>query len=181
MDSPASSRTCRIPRLLMTCFCPHAVPCRVHGLEIQGRDCGEEAAQWITHFLDTQPCRLVHFEPHMQLRNCRQIKDKFRPTDQVRGPFLACGGFLGERKGRYTLLTAPLCSGTLTMAHIACSHLTSGFQTALCQKLFCLFVLDYTWQCSGNNSGSALRIHSSQCSGNHVGCQRLDTGWPHVR
>lgn len=60
--------------------------CRVHGLEIQGRDCGEEAAQWITHFLDTQPYRLVHFEPHMQLRNCRQIKDKFRPTDQVAYP-----------------------------------------------------------------------------------------------
>ncbi|XP_053768429.1 mitochondrial amidoxime-reducing component 1 isoform X2 [Desmodus rotundus] len=57
--------------------------CRVQGLEIQGRDCGEAAAQWITGFLKTQPCRLVHFEPHMRPRKSHQIKDMFRPTDQV--------------------------------------------------------------------------------------------------
>nr|XP_034492072.1 mitochondrial amidoxime-reducing component 1 isoform X2 [Marmota flaviventris] len=56
---------------------------RVHGLEIQGRDCGDAAAQWITSFLKTQSYRLVHFEPRMQPRNSHQIEDPFRPTDQV--------------------------------------------------------------------------------------------------
>ncbi|XP_027960609.1 mitochondrial amidoxime-reducing component 1 isoform X2 [Eumetopias jubatus] len=57
--------------------------CRVHGLEIEGRDCGEAAAQWITSFLKTQPYRLVYFEPHLQPRNSHQILDVFRPTDQI--------------------------------------------------------------------------------------------------
>uniref|UniRef100_A0A452VCE8 Mitochondrial amidoxime reducing component 1 n=1 Tax=Ursus maritimus TaxID=29073 RepID=A0A452VCE8_URSMA len=57
--------------------------CRVHGLEIEGRDCGDAAAQWITSFLKTQPYRLVHFEPHLRPRNSHQILDAFRPTDQV--------------------------------------------------------------------------------------------------
>ncbi|XP_027624766.1 mitochondrial amidoxime-reducing component 1 [Tupaia chinensis] len=57
--------------------------CRVRGLEIMGRDCGEAAAQWITSFLNTQPYRLVHFEPHMPPRNSHQIMEVFGPTDQV--------------------------------------------------------------------------------------------------
>ncbi|XP_027727457.1 mitochondrial amidoxime-reducing component 1-like [Vombatus ursinus] len=57
--------------------------CRVHGLEIEGRDCGDEAAQWITSFLKTQSYRLVHFEPHMQPRNSKQIVDYFRSIDKV--------------------------------------------------------------------------------------------------
>nr|XP_018891553.3 mitochondrial amidoxime-reducing component 1 [Gorilla gorilla gorilla] len=57
--------------------------CRVHGLEIEGRDCGEAAAQWITSFLKSQPCRLVHFEPHMRPRRPHQIADLFRPKDQI--------------------------------------------------------------------------------------------------
>ncbi|KAM7050370.1 LOW QUALITY PROTEIN: mitochondrial amidoxime-reducing component 1 [Molossus nigricans] len=56
--------------------------CRVHGLEIEGRDCGEAAAQ-ISSFLKTQPYRLVHFEPHMQPRRPHQLKDVFRPTEQI--------------------------------------------------------------------------------------------------
>ncbi|XP_012582226.1 PREDICTED: mitochondrial amidoxime-reducing component 1, partial [Condylura cristata] len=60
--------------------------CRVHGLEIEGRDCGEAAAQWITSFLKTQPYRLVHFEPHMQPRNCHQIEEPFPATEQVAYP-----------------------------------------------------------------------------------------------
>ncbi|KAF5914050.1 hypothetical protein HPG69_010209 [Diceros bicornis minor] len=60
--------------------------CRVHSLEIEGRDCGEAAAQWITRFLKTQPFRLVHFEPHMRPRNSHQVKDVFRPTDQIAYP-----------------------------------------------------------------------------------------------
>ncbi|KAH0507037.1 mitochondrial amidoxime-reducing component 1 [Microtus ochrogaster] len=57
--------------------------CRVHGLEVQGRDCGEEAAQWITSFLKTQPCRLVHFEPHMNPRRSQLLKARFRSKDHV--------------------------------------------------------------------------------------------------
>ncbi|XP_031193598.1 mitochondrial amidoxime-reducing component 1 isoform X2 [Mastomys coucha] len=57
--------------------------CRVHGLEVQGRDCGEDAAQWISSFLKTQPCRLVHFEPHMRPRSSQQMRAAFRSTDQV--------------------------------------------------------------------------------------------------
>ncbi|XP_072503892.1 mitochondrial amidoxime-reducing component 1-like isoform X2 [Notamacropus eugenii] len=57
--------------------------CRVHGFEIEGRDCGDEAAQWITSFLKTQPYRLVHFEPHMRPRNSKDKLDYFRPTDKI--------------------------------------------------------------------------------------------------
>uniref|UniRef100_A0A8Q3SHG3 Mitochondrial amidoxime reducing component 1 n=1 Tax=Homo sapiens TaxID=9606 RepID=A0A8Q3SHG3_HUMAN len=57
--------------------------CRVHGLEIEGRDCGEATAQWITSFLKSQPYRLVHFEPHMRPRRPHQIADLFRPKDQI--------------------------------------------------------------------------------------------------
>uniref|UniRef100_A0A8C0SR85 Mitochondrial amidoxime reducing component 1 n=5 Tax=Canis lupus TaxID=9612 RepID=A0A8C0SR85_CANLF len=57
--------------------------CRVHGLEVEGRDCGEAAAQWITSFLKTQPYRLVHFEPHLRPRYPHQMMDVFQPTDQI--------------------------------------------------------------------------------------------------
>ncbi|XP_073904383.1 mitochondrial amidoxime-reducing component 1 isoform X1 [Castor canadensis] len=57
--------------------------CRVQGLDVQGRDCGEVAAQWITNFLKTKPYRLVHFEPNMRPRNSQQVEPLFRPKDQV--------------------------------------------------------------------------------------------------
>ncbi|XP_012517650.1 PREDICTED: mitochondrial amidoxime-reducing component 1 isoform X2 [Propithecus coquereli] len=60
--------------------------CRVHGLEIEGRDCGEAAAQWITSFLKTKPYRLVHFEPHMRPRNPHQIKDVFPAKGRIAYP-----------------------------------------------------------------------------------------------
>ncbi|XP_044530897.1 mitochondrial amidoxime-reducing component 1-like [Gracilinanus agilis] len=60
--------------------------CRIRGLEIEGRDCGDEAAQWITSFLKTQPYRLVHFEPHMRPRNSKQIESAFRTIDKVAYP-----------------------------------------------------------------------------------------------
>ncbi|XP_032145192.1 mitochondrial amidoxime-reducing component 1 isoform X3 [Sapajus apella] len=56
--------------------------CRVHGLEIEARDCGEAAAQWITSFLKSQPYRLVHFEPHIRPRHPHQTADLFRLKDQ---------------------------------------------------------------------------------------------------
>uniref|UniRef100_A0A8C5JVR0 Mitochondrial amidoxime reducing component 1 n=1 Tax=Jaculus jaculus TaxID=51337 RepID=A0A8C5JVR0_JACJA len=57
----------------------------VHGLEVQGRDCGDAAAGWITSFLKTKPYRLVSFEPHMQPRHSQDMRAKFQPKDQVRG------------------------------------------------------------------------------------------------
>ncbi|XP_004375975.1 mitochondrial amidoxime-reducing component 1 [Trichechus manatus latirostris] len=60
--------------------------CRVHGLEIEGRDCGDTAAEWITSFLKTQPYRLVRFEPHMRPRNPHQIEDVFPPAEKIAYP-----------------------------------------------------------------------------------------------
>lgn len=92
----------RVSRLSKSCLSFVPIPRRVHGLEIEGRDCGEAAAQWITNFLKTQPYRLVHFEPHMQPRNSHQVEDAFSPTDQVRkAGFLGSGGH-----GTYLLSSA---------------------------------------------------------------------------
>ncbi|XP_036610494.1 mitochondrial amidoxime-reducing component 1-like isoform X2 [Trichosurus vulpecula] len=66
--------------------------CRVHSFEIEGRDCGDEAAQWITSFLKTQSYRLVHFEPQMQPRNCKQMVHYFRSTDKI--PYSDASPFL---------------------------------------------------------------------------------------
>ncbi|XP_009871235.1 PREDICTED: mitochondrial amidoxime reducing component 2-like, partial [Apaloderma vittatum] len=60
--------------------------CRVFGLDIQGRDCGDEVAQWITAFLNSQPYRLVHFEPSMVPRKSKDIMNLFRTTDEVAYP-----------------------------------------------------------------------------------------------
>ncbi|XP_060610207.2 mitochondrial amidoxime reducing component 2-like [Anolis sagrei] len=57
--------------------------CRVFGLDIEGRDCGDEVAHWLTTFLKSEPYRLVHFETQMAPRKCEKIKTPFRPTDEV--------------------------------------------------------------------------------------------------
>uniref|UniRef100_A0A6J0T0T0 Mitochondrial amidoxime reducing component 2-like n=1 Tax=Pogona vitticeps TaxID=103695 RepID=A0A6J0T0T0_9SAUR len=66
--------------------------CRVFSLDIEGRDCGDEAAHWFTNFLNSQPYRLVHFETNMAPRKCENIKTPFRPTDEV--PYSDCGPVL---------------------------------------------------------------------------------------
>ncbi|XP_030302736.1 mitochondrial amidoxime reducing component 2 [Calypte anna] len=60
--------------------------CRVFGQDIQGRDCGDEVAQWITNFLNSEPYRLVHFEPSMVPRKSKDIINLFRTTDEVAYP-----------------------------------------------------------------------------------------------
>ncbi|XP_069482909.1 mitochondrial amidoxime reducing component 2-like [Ambystoma mexicanum] len=60
--------------------------CRIFGNDIQGRDCGDEVANWITTFLKTNPYRLVQFELHMKPRYPKDQLDVFRPTDQVAYP-----------------------------------------------------------------------------------------------
>lgn len=54
-------------------------PSRVFGLDIQGRDCGDEAAQWFTNFLKTEAFRLVQFEKNMKGRPSSEI---FPSVDQ---------------------------------------------------------------------------------------------------
>ncbi|XP_054848127.1 mitochondrial amidoxime reducing component 2-like [Eublepharis macularius] len=60
--------------------------CRLFGSDVQGRDCGEEAAQWITAFLNSHPYRLVHFEASMVPRNAKDIMEPFRPSDKIAYP-----------------------------------------------------------------------------------------------
>ena len=48
-------------------------PSRVFGLDIQGRDCGNEAAQWFTNFLKTEAFRMVQFEKNMKGRPSSKI------------------------------------------------------------------------------------------------------------
>lgn len=43
------------------------------GLDIKGRDCGDEAAQWFTNFLKTEAFRLVQFESNMKGRSSKKI------------------------------------------------------------------------------------------------------------
>nr|XP_013805198.1 PREDICTED: mitochondrial amidoxime reducing component 2-like [Apteryx mantelli mantelli] len=84
--------TLNAPEMKKLCFpvnLPRKNPvqnCRVFGLNIQGRDCGDEAAQWITTFLNTEPYRLVHFEPSMVPRKSKDIINLFRTTDEVAYP-----------------------------------------------------------------------------------------------
>jgi hypothetical protein len=48
-------------------------PCRLFGLDIKGRDCGDEAAQWFTNYLKTEVYRLVQFEASMKGRASEKI------------------------------------------------------------------------------------------------------------
>ncbi|XP_062980154.1 mitochondrial amidoxime reducing component 2-like [Elgaria multicarinata webbii] len=57
--------------------------CRLFGTDIQGKDCGEEAAQWITAFLKSEPYRLVHFDPNMVPRNSKDFFDTFQADDKI--------------------------------------------------------------------------------------------------
>ncbi|XP_007434591.1 mitochondrial amidoxime reducing component 2 [Python bivittatus] len=57
--------------------------CRLFGFDIQGRDCGEDAAQWITAYLKSESYRLVCFEPNMIPRNSKDVMEPFRPTDKI--------------------------------------------------------------------------------------------------
>ncbi|XP_078505940.1 mitochondrial amidoxime-reducing component 1-like isoform X2 [Lissotriton helveticus] len=57
--------------------------CRVHGHNVQGKDCGDETARWISAFVQsTEPYRLVHFENHMKLRNSKEEFALYHRNDQ---------------------------------------------------------------------------------------------------
>ncbi|XP_075719477.1 mitochondrial amidoxime-reducing component 1 [Rhinoderma darwinii] len=64
--------------------------CKVHGNEVQGRDCGAEASDWMTSFLkSSQTYRLVCFEDQMKLRNPKNEYPLYTEDDQVAYPDLA--------------------------------------------------------------------------------------------
>ncbi|XP_044530896.1 mitochondrial amidoxime reducing component 2-like [Gracilinanus agilis] len=60
--------------------------CRVFSVDIQGRDCGDEIAQWITSFLKSETFRLVQFETHMMGRKSKEIFQPFIQNYQVAYP-----------------------------------------------------------------------------------------------
>ncbi|XP_036309364.1 mitochondrial amidoxime reducing component 2 isoform X5 [Pipistrellus kuhlii] len=57
--------------------------CRIFGLDVKGRDCGDEAAQWFTGFLKSESFRLVQFEQSMKGRASRSIFPSFVQNYQV--------------------------------------------------------------------------------------------------
>lgn len=60
--------------------------CRLFGLDIKGRDCGDEAAQWFTDFLKSEAFRVVQFEKDMKGRASREILPPFVQNYQVAYP-----------------------------------------------------------------------------------------------
>ncbi|XP_032072385.1 mitochondrial amidoxime reducing component 2-like isoform X1 [Thamnophis elegans] len=57
--------------------------CTRYGLQTQGRDCGDEAAEWITTFLNIEPYRLIHYETNMVTRKPGDFLSAFLPKDEV--------------------------------------------------------------------------------------------------
>ncbi|XP_075696199.1 mitochondrial amidoxime-reducing component 1-like isoform X2 [Rhinoderma darwinii] len=62
--------------------------CRVFGLDIQGRDCGDEVSSWLTtYFQSSTPYRLVHFDPNvMKPRKAKNVERPFREKDVIAYP-----------------------------------------------------------------------------------------------
>lgn len=48
-------------------------PSRLFGLDIKGRDCGDEVARWFTSYLKTEPYRLVQFDTSMKGRTTKKL------------------------------------------------------------------------------------------------------------
>ncbi|XP_069787470.1 mitochondrial amidoxime-reducing component 1 [Narcine bancroftii] len=58
--------------------------CRVWGCDIQGRDCGDEAANWISTYLKhSKAFRMVCYETSMKPRFPKETEPLFRETDKV--------------------------------------------------------------------------------------------------
>ncbi|XP_071996195.1 mitochondrial amidoxime-reducing component 1-like isoform X2 [Engystomops pustulosus] len=64
--------------------------CKIYGFEVQGRDCGDEASDWITSFLrSSQTYRIVCFEDQMKPRNPKNEYPMYDENDRVAYPDLA--------------------------------------------------------------------------------------------
>lgn len=57
--------------------------CRLFGTDVQGRDCGDAASDWLGRFLNAEKrFRLVHFEPQLKARRPADSEPLF-PKDEV--------------------------------------------------------------------------------------------------
>ncbi|KAG9466120.1 hypothetical protein GDO78_017189, partial [Eleutherodactylus coqui] len=64
--------------------------CKVHGNEVQGRDCGDEVSNWINSFLKrSQMYRLVYFEDAMKPRDPKKEFSLYTESGKVAYPDLA--------------------------------------------------------------------------------------------
>ncbi|XP_034419598.1 mitochondrial amidoxime-reducing component 1 [Cyclopterus lumpus] len=60
------------------------IDCRVFGVDIQGRDCGDEPSRWLTRYLgEEKTFRLVHYEPEMTARRSEESKPLPSPIEEV--------------------------------------------------------------------------------------------------
>lgn len=61
--------------------------CRVFGVDIQGRDCGDKVSHWLTHYLKAEKTyRLVHFEPCMRPRKPAEKEAVYQQFEEVAYP-----------------------------------------------------------------------------------------------
>uniref|UniRef100_A0A8C5LSE2 MOSC domain-containing protein n=1 Tax=Leptobrachium leishanense TaxID=445787 RepID=A0A8C5LSE2_9ANUR len=83
LDAPGMEEKLLVPMSLPKSNKVH--DCRVFGVDIQGRDCGEEASRWFTsYFQSGKPYRLVHFEEQtMRPRKAKDSEVLFRDKDVV--------------------------------------------------------------------------------------------------
>ncbi|KAM9708813.1 mitochondrial amidoxime-reducing component 1 [Menidia menidia] len=71
--------------------------CRVFGLDIQGKDCGDKVSDWLGRFLGAEKTfRLVHFEPQMKPRRSADIDSLFPREEMVAYPDYAPVMLLSE-------------------------------------------------------------------------------------
>ncbi|XP_072221643.1 mitochondrial amidoxime-reducing component 1 isoform X2 [Leuresthes tenuis] len=58
--------------------------CRVFGVDVQGRDCGDKVSSWLGSFLgEEKTFRLVHFEPQMKGRRSADCEPLFPQHEMV--------------------------------------------------------------------------------------------------
>ncbi len=63
-----------------TCACVN----RVFGVDVQGRDCGDDVSNWLTRYLESDnSVRLVHFEPHLKARRPSEKEPLFPKDEKV--------------------------------------------------------------------------------------------------
>ncbi|KAI1895921.1 hypothetical protein AGOR_G00111750 [Albula goreensis] len=73
------------------------VNCRVFSADIQGRDCGNEASDWLSRFLDSgKVFRLVQFEPQMRPRKAKEMEPLFPSSEKVAYPDVGAIMLLSE-------------------------------------------------------------------------------------
>uniref|UniRef100_A0A665WKR9 Mitochondrial amidoxime reducing component 1 n=1 Tax=Echeneis naucrates TaxID=173247 RepID=A0A665WKR9_ECHNA len=73
------------------------IDCSVYRTDIQGRDCGDEASQWLTRFLGGRKTfRLLHFQPEMKAKRPVGRKPLFQQFEQMAYKDIAAVMLLSE-------------------------------------------------------------------------------------